>query len=157
MKKSSLAAQHTKRKICCLTSATSTLGKVWNIVTHPVRVIEIQYPASVLVHLFVALIRPAHDKCGIHVDVVTGKVQRDQALEEDGPPREGRRQEDEEARSRAAIRDHIKYSAEARALLVQASGVTVEGVEKTRDAVENGACSWVQRHIVEGCYGKNDS
>lgn len=57
--------------------------------THPVRVVEIQDPASVLVHLLVALIRSTHDKCGIHVDVVTGEVQRDQALEDDGPPREG--------------------------------------------------------------------
>lgn len=80
-----------------LTSAKRSLEKVQNIVTHPVRIIEIQDPTPVLVHFLVALIRPTHDKCGIHVDVVTGKVQRDQALEEDCPPREGRRQENEEA------------------------------------------------------------
>lgn len=104
-----------------------------------------------------ALVRATHDKCGIHVDVVTGKVKRDQALEDDGPPREGRGQEDQEARGGAAICDHVEDGAEPGALLVVSGGIAVEGVEEAGDAVEKGARPWVQWHVVERRDGEDDS
>lgn len=104
-----------------------------------------------------ALVRATHDKGRIHVDVVTGEVKRDQALEDNGPPREGRGQEDQKARSCTPICDHVEDRAETRTLLVVSRSVAVEGVEEAGDAIEKGTRPWVQWHVVERRDGENDS
>lgn len=62
--------------------------------------------------------------------VVAGQVEGNQALEDDGPAGEGRRQEDEEACSGAAIGHHVENSAEASGLLKDTGDIAIEGVEK---------------------------
>lgn len=57
-------------------------------------VIQVQDPAARLVHLLVAL-AVTHDQCSVHVHVVTGQVEGDQALEDQRPARKGGGQEDE--------------------------------------------------------------
>lgn len=104
-----------------------------------------------------ALFRATHDERRVHVDIVTSEVKRDQALEDDGPPGEGGGQEDQQARGCASVRHHVEDRTEARALLVVSRGIAVEGVEEAGDAVEQRACSWVQRHVVEGSDCEDDS
>lgn len=132
---------HVSAMLSCLCSSLIT--------AYFVCVVEIQNPTPVLVNLFVALVRPAHHKRGIHVNIVTGKVQGDQALEDNSPSREGRRQKDQKAGGRASIRHHVEDGAEARALLVVSRGITVKSVEKAGDAVENGASSRMEGHVIE--------
>lgn len=127
------------------------------VCTYPICVVKIQYPASVLINVLVARFRAAHDERGVHVDVMAGKVERDQALEDDGPARERGGQEDKQARGRAAVSDHVENGPEACALLVVAGGVAVEGVEQARDAVEERARARVQRHVVKGENGEHYS
>lgn len=127
------------------------------VVSYPVCIVEIQYPAPILVHVLVARFRAAHDQCGVHVNVVAGKVERDEALEDNGPARERGRQEDEQTRRGAAVRDHVENRAEARGLLVVARRVAVEGVEQAGDAVEERARARVQRHVVEREDGEDDA
>lgn len=90
-----------------------------------------------------AMFCAAHNKCGIHVDVVAGKVERNQALENDGPSGERRGQEHQEARSRAAVRHHIEHRAKAGALLVVSRGVAIEGVKEAGNTVQDRTRSWV--------------
>lgn len=58
-------------------------------------VVEVQKPALALVNVLVARICASHNHRCVHMDVVAGKVQSNQALEDDRPAREGGRQEDE--------------------------------------------------------------
>lgn len=117
--------------------------------THPIGIVEIENEAPRLVDVLVTFIRAAHGQSRVHMHVVAGHVEGDQALEDDGPPGEGGGEEDEQAGRRAAVRDHVEHSAEAGGLVKVASGIPVEGVEKTRDAVEQRACSGVEGHVVE--------
>lgn len=82
-----------------------------------VRVVEVEDPAAALVDALVAARGTTHGERRIHVDVVAGEVEREQALEDDGPSREGAGEEDEEAGCRAAVGHHIKHRAEAGGLL----------------------------------------
>lgn len=50
-------------------------------------IVLVQNPASGGLDVLVALARSSHAKRGVHVHIVTGEVQRNQALEKDGPPR----------------------------------------------------------------------
>lgn len=77
------------------------------------------------------------------MDIVTGQIQADQALEDDAPSRPCRREEDQQAGGRAAIGDHVEHCAEGGGLVVAAGGYAVEGVEEARDRVEEGAGSRV--------------
>lgn len=96
-----------------------------------------------------ALIRTTHDQRGVHVDVVTGKVKRNQALENDGPSRKGGGQEHQKAGRCASIRHHVEDGAEARALLVVSCRIAVESVEEAGNAVQNRAGSRMEGHVVE--------
>lgn len=60
-----------------------------------VRVVQVQDVATAAIDLLVALARAAHHQCGVHVHVVAGEVEGDEALEDDGPAREGGGEEDE--------------------------------------------------------------
>lgn len=57
-------------------------------------VVLVKQPVPVGVDLLVTLVGAPHAQGRIHVHVVTGKVQRDQTLEDDRPPGPGRAQED---------------------------------------------------------------
>lgn len=50
---------------------------------------------STRIHLFVTLAARTHGQGRVHVDIVAGKVETDQALEDDGPSGERRRQKDQ--------------------------------------------------------------
>lgn len=89
--------------------------------------------------------------------VVAGEVERNQALEDDGPSGKSRRQKDEQARGGAAVGDHVQDGAEPGRLVKGPGGISVEGVEQARDAVEQGARARVQRHVVQGRNGEDDS
>ena len=102
-------------------------------------------------------IHAAHDERRVHVHVVTREVERDEALEQDGPAGERRRQEDEQARRGAAVRHHVEDGAEARRLLKVARGVAVQRVEELRDGVEERAGARVEGHVVEGRDGEDDA
>jgi hypothetical protein len=73
-----------------------------------------QDPTPARVDLFVTLPTASHRQRSVHVDVVTGEVETDQALEDDAPPRKRRREENEQARCRTSIGDHVKDCAERR-------------------------------------------
>lgn len=63
--------------------------------------------------------------------VMAGKVKSNQALENNGPPREGGGEEDNKTGCSTAICDHIKNSAKASGLFVDTRGVAIEGIEET--------------------------
>lgn len=86
-----------------------------------------------------AVVGAAHGQGCVHVDVVAGKVERDQALEQNGPAGEGRRQKDEQAGGGAAVGHHVQHGAEARRLLKVAGRIAVEGVKKAGYAVQQRA------------------
>ena len=96
-----------------------------------------------------ALALPAHGQRGVHVDVVAGKVQRDQPLEHHAVGGLGGCEEDEQARRRAAVGDHIEHGAEARTLVELARRPAVQRVEQARDGVQKAAATGVQRHEVQ--------
>ena len=125
--------------------------------TYPVGIVQIQNPASRLVDVLVALIRAAHGQSGVHVHIMAREIERDQALEDDGPAGEGGREEDEQAGGRAAIGHHVEDGAEAGRLVEVARGIAVEGIEEARDAVQERARSRVQGHVVERGHGEHDS
>lgn len=85
------------------------------------------------------------------------QVKAYQPLEEYRPSREGGRQEDEQAGGSTPIGDHIEDCAELCRLLEVARGYTVEGIEKARNTVEDGACPGVEGHVVERCDSEDDA
>lgn len=113
-----------------------------------VGVIQVQQPALALVDVLVARVGASNNQSGVHVHVVAGEVERNQALEDDGPSRKGRRQENQQARGGAAVRDHVQDGAEASRLVKGSGSISIESVEQARDAVEQGARARVQGHIV---------
>ncbi len=125
--------------------------------TYLVGVVEGEDAAARLVDVLVAVLGATHGQGGVHVDVVARQVERDEALKEDGPAREGGRQEHQQAGGSAAVRHHVEYGAEARRLLKVAGGVAVQGVEQAGHAVEEGAGARVQRHVVERGEGEDDA
>lgn len=98
-----------------------------------------------------------NDERGIHVHVVAGKIQGNEALEEDGPAREGGGEKDEETGGGATVGDHVEHGTEAGRLLEDAGSPAIEGVEQAGDAVEDGARAWVQGHVIEGGDGEDDA
>lgn len=122
-----------------------------------VGVVQVQEPALALVNVLVARVGAADDEGGVHVHVVAGKVEGNEALEDNGPAGKGGREEDEQARGGAAVGDHVEDGAEAGGLLKDAGGLAVEGIEEARDAVEERARPGVQGHVVEGGKGEDDA
>lgn len=162
MKKSSFKAQTVKSTAyrggkLLLATFQSSRGELGQACAYLVGVIQAQNPVLGAVNVLVARISAAHDERGVHVHVVARKIDGDEALEEDGPSWEGRRQENEKARGGAAISHHVQHGAEAGRLLEDAGGVAIQGVEQTRYGVEERACSRVERHVVEGREGEDDT
>lgn len=105
-------------------------GELGSVDTNLVGVVQVQKPALALVDILVARIRAAHNQSSVHVHVVAGEVECNQALEDDGPSREGRGQEDQQARGSAAVRDHVQDSAKASRLVKSSRSIPVESVEQ---------------------------
>lgn len=97
-----------------------------------------------------ALALAAHDQSRIHVHVVAGEVQADQALEDHGVGGLRSGEEDQQASSRAAVSDHVQHSTKASGLLELARGHAIQRIEKAADGVEEAAAARVEGHEVEG-------
>jgi hypothetical protein len=98
--------------------------------TYLVGVVKTQKPVLALINALVAGIGARNNKSSIHVHVVAGKIESNQALENDGPSREGGGEEDDETSCGTAIGDHVKDGAEASGLLVDSRSIAIEGIEK---------------------------
>lgn len=98
-----------------------------------------------------------HTQRSIHMHIMARQIQTNQALKHQTPARESGRQEHEQTGSGAAIGDHIEDGAKFRGLTEVARGEAIEGVEQTRDGVEEGAGARVQGHVVEGEEGEKDA
>ena len=131
MKKSSFIRQKTNRTIYIdqQTQMTSKISQHKG--AHFVGIVEVQDPAARLVDIFMAFAGATHGQGRIHVHVMAGQVERNQALKDDGPAGESRCEEDEQARCCTSIGDHVKKSAEASRLVKVARGITVESIEET--------------------------
>lgn len=125
--------------------------------THVIRIVHGEHPTPAPLDDLVALPAAAHDQRRVHVRVMAGQVQADQQLEDQAPPGEGTREEDEQAGGGAAVGDHVEDGAEAGGLVEAAGGDAVEGVEQAGDAVEDGAGAGVEGHVVEGGDGEDDA
>lgn len=124
---------------------------------YPAVVVLVEDPAAAGVDLLVALIGTTHTQRRIHVHVVTGQIQANQALENDSPSGPGGAQEDDQTRGRAAVRHHIQHGAEGGRLVEVPRRISIQCIKQTRHAIQKGACSGVEGHVVEGCEGKDDS
>lgn len=78
-----------------------------NTRSYVIGVVLLQDPAPALVDVLVALSAAAHTERRIHVHVVAGQVERNEALEHNAPAREGLCQEDQQTRRCAAVRHHV--------------------------------------------------
>lgn len=106
-------------------------------------------PTPAGVDLLVTLARRSHGQCGVHVDVVTGEIETDQALEDDTPARKGGSQKDQQTGCGAAVGHHIEYGTECGGLVVSAGCDSVGRIEKAGYAIQTGAGPGMQRHVVE--------
>lgn len=122
-----------------------------------VGVVEVHDAAPAGGDVLMALALSAHDQSGVHVHVVAGKVQADQALEDHRVGGFGGREEDEQARGGAAVGDHVQDGAETGRLLEFARGKAIESVEKAADGVEEAAAARVKGHEVQGAEGQDDA
>ena len=122
-----------------------------------VGIVLMHNPALFRRHILMTLALAAHGQRGIHVNVMAGQIQADEALEDHAVGGFGGGQEDEQARGSAAVGHHVQDGAEARALVVAAGGDAVEGVEQARDGVEEAAAARVQGHEVERDEGEDDA
>lgn len=120
-------------------------------------VILVQDPAAARLNLLVTLARTAHTQSRVHMHVMAGHVDGDQALENNRPPRPGGAQEHQQTCGGAAVRDHVQHGSERGGLVEVARGVPVQGIQKTRDSVEDGAGSGVEGHIVQRGHGQDDA
>lgn len=154
MKKSSLNKQKMKRTVCEVVSRLPSTN-IHNYRSYRVGIIQVQYLASALIDLLVTL--SAHAQRRIHVHIVTRQIQRDQSLENDAPSRERACQEDNQTRGCTAVRHHVEHSSELGGLFKFARSHAVEGIEEAGDAVRGGACAGVERHVVEGGDGEDDT
>lgn len=114
-----------------------------------------QNPAPARLDLFMAL--PTHGQSRVHMDVVAGEIQGNQALEQDGPSRKGRGQEHQETGSRAAVGDHVQHRTKSCGLIVPPRCQAVRGIEKARDTVQTRTRPRMKGHVVERSKGEDDS
>lgn len=111
-------------------------------------VVLVHDPATAFINLLVALTGSAHAQGRVHVHVVTGHVETNQSLEDDGPTGPGGAEEYKETRSCAAVSDHVQHRTKGGGLIEVASCITVQPVQQTRYRVKEGAGSRVEGHVV---------
>lgn len=91
-------------------------------------VVLVENPASLGIDLLVAHVRAAHAESGVHVHIVTGHVQADQALEDDGPTRPRRAQEHQQTSSSATISHHVQHCAECSRLVEVSRSISIQRI-----------------------------
>lgn len=152
MKKSSLSAHATKSTHCCgmlvLRLERRDLGQ-----TNLVGVVKVHDAAPARGDVLVALALAAHDQGRVHVHVVAGEVQADQALEDHRVCGFGGGEEDEQAGSGAAVCNHVQDRAETGRLVEFARSKAVKRIEEAADRVEEAAAARVKRHEVQRAEG----
>ncbi len=84
------------------------------------------------------------------------QIQTDQALEEQGPPRPRGTEEYQQTGRRATIGDHVQDGAEPGGLLEVSGCQAVQGVEETRDTIQERTSSRMEGHVVQGRDGEDD-
>lgn len=94
-------------------------------------VVLVQNPASGRINLLVALAGTTPAQGGIHVHVMAGHVQANQTLENNGPPRPSRAQENKQTSSGATVCHHIKHCTKGGRLVEVSRGVPIQGVQQT--------------------------
>lgn len=92
---------------------------------HLAVVVLVQNPAPGRINLLVALAGTTPAQGGIHVHVMTGHVQANQALENNGPPRPGRAQENKQTSSCATVCHHVKHSTKRGRLVEISRGISI--------------------------------
>lgn len=94
MKKSSFRAQTLKRTFY---SRKSTIRQGWHTFseggTNLIGVVQVEQPALRLVDVLMARINATNNKSSVHMHVMAGKVECDEALEDNSPSWEGRGKE----------------------------------------------------------------
>jgi hypothetical protein len=123
---------------------------------YSVCVIHVQNPTPLGINLLVAL-SASHAQTRVHVHVVAGEIQTDQALEDNTPSGKGRRKEHQQAGRGAAVGHHVKDCAECGGLVEMAGSETVKSIEETGYAVEEGAGARMERHVIEGGNSEDDA
>jgi hypothetical protein len=82
-----------------------------------------------------ALTRGPHGQRRVHVDVMTGEIEADQALENDTPSGKGGCQKYQQTGSGATISYHIQHGTKRGGLVIPSSCDPVCGIEKARNTV----------------------
>ena len=103
-----------------------------------------------------ALAGSAHAESSVHVHVVTGHIQADETLEDDGPAGPSRAEEDQKTRGSAAIGDHVQHCTESGGLVEVSCCITVQAVQQTGHRVEEGTGPGVEGHVVQRGEGQKD-
>ena len=103
--------------------------------TYLIAIVQVHDTTPLRVDRLVALSLPTHDQSRVHVHVMTGQIQRNQALENHAVCRFGGRQEDEQTSGRTSIGDHVEHCTEPRALLEFACRDSIQSIQETRDGV----------------------
>ena len=93
------------------------------------------YPAPGCGDVLVALIGPSHAESRIHVNVVTGQIQRDKALEQESPARPSGGEENKKTGGGAAICHHVQHRSKFGGLFKVSSGISIKSIEETGNAV----------------------
>lgn len=81
------------------------------------------------------------------MDVVRREVERDEELKHEGEAGVRRREEAEQTRRHAPVRDHVEDRAELGRLAERARGLAIDSVEEGRDAVRDRAEFRMRRHV----------
>lgn len=156
MKKSSLRAQQMNRTVLVIKSAIGQLQRV-RYSSHLAVVVLVQSPVSTGVDLLVALVGSTTAQSGVHVHVVARHVQADQSLEDNGPPRPCGAQKDQQTRRGAAICHHVQDRTESGRLIEVSGSISIQCIQQTGHAIQDGAGARVKGHVVEGGNGEDDS
>lgn len=94
-------------------------------------VVLVENPASLGIYLLVAHVRAAHAESGVHVHIMTGHVQADQALEDDGPTRPRGAQEHQQTSSSTTISHHVQHCAKCSRLVKVSCGIAIQRIQQT--------------------------
>lgn len=157
MKKSSLNRQTVKSTFYQHVSFGVLLIDVMLLMAYQIRVVYPHRPRPVLANFFMALIRRTHHQRGIHMHIVTRKIQTNQALKQYTPRGISDCEKHQETCLGTPIDGHIQHGSKLRRLIEFACYHTINGVEGTGYAVKKGACSRVYRHEVEGQDGESNA
>lgn len=88
---------------------------------------------------------------------MAGHVQGDQSLEDDCPSWPSGTQENQQTCGCATICHHIKYRAKSSGLVEVSRRVSIQGIQQTRNTVEEGAGTRMKRHVVERSDSEDDT